>query len=171
MAAAAFTNGSSKLHFEAMQTVTPVNPTSPKLSLPVSFPAGDLNSGIFSRRFSVVLCYKKATDEDSASLVAGWIRESLGKALSEQPLLAGRLRRKDDVVGGLEIVSNDSGVRLIEAQFSMSLQDFLDLDEKKEAESQLVFWDDIDYKQNPQFSPLCYIQVYTHTHIYIYNSI
>ena len=155
-------NGSSfgsKLHLETMQTAIPMNPTDPKLSLPVLL-AENLGSGIYKRCFNIVMCYNKTSEEDSSSIVGGWIRESLGKALSEhRPMLAGRLRRKDGGGGEFEIVSNDSGVRLIEAQFAMSLQDFLELEDKKEAESQLVFWEDIDYEQNPQFSPLFYLQV------------
>lgn len=40
----------------------------------------------------------------------------MGIALSDKPVLAGRLRRVEE--GGLEIVLNDSGIRLVEAQIT-----------------------------------------------------
>ncbi|KAL1834759.1 hypothetical protein ACET3Z_004410 [Daucus carota] len=42
-------------------------------------------------------------------MVAGWTKTSMGIALSDKPVLAGRLRRVEE--GGLEIVLNDSGIR------------------------------------------------------------
>ncbi|RVW50751.1 hypothetical protein CK203_076838 [Vitis vinifera] len=106
-----------------------------------------------------VMPAKSVTKEDSGWLVAGWIRESLGRALVEQPLLGGRLRRVGDSEGEFEIVSNDSGVRLMEARTSMALSEFLELKDWEAVEAdQLVFWKDID-GQNPQFYPLFYVQV------------
>lgn len=180
MAAAVCSNGNgthakieSKIRLEAMQTVIPMKPTDPRSSIPVfASAAGSGSVGVYKRCFNIVLCYNKNSgDEYSGSLVAGWIKESLGRALSEQPTLAGRLRKKDGSAGDngeLEIVSNDSGVRLIEAQFSMSLDEFIDLKEKNEVESQLVFWEDIDHEHNPQFSPLFYIQVCSK--LFIFNT-
>ncbi|WOG86095.1 hypothetical protein DCAR_0205293 [Daucus carota subsp. sativus] len=55
------------------------------------------------------LCYEKASDEDSGWIVAGWAKTSMEIALSEKPMLAGRLRTAED--GGLEIVLNDSGIK------------------------------------------------------------
>ncbi|CDP08351.1 unnamed protein product [Coffea canephora] len=154
----------SKLEFHAIQTVMPVKPTDPRKSTRVCLSENPI-SGIFFRCFNVLLCYQKVASEEedsgiaSGSLVAGWIRESLGWALSEQPMLAGRLRRNQDVEGELEMVSNDSGVRLIEAQLAMTLSEFLDLKDKKKAEAELVYWEGLDREQNPQFSPLFYVQV------------
>ncbi|MCD7469992.1 hypothetical protein HAX54_009498 [Datura stramonium] len=73
--------------------------------------------------------------------MAKWIRESLGMALNERPLLAGRLRSKgeNDTNGEFEIVPNDSGVRLIEAKMPMNLDDFLDLEEKRNVEGVCSF--------------------------------
>ena len=73
-------------------------------------------------------------------------------------MLSGRLWRGEDGDGELDIVSNDSGVRLIETQVAVTLSEFLELKEKEEAEAQLVFWNDID-EHNPRFSPLFYVQV------------
>jgi hypothetical protein len=56
------------------------------------------------------------------------------------------------------MVSNDTGVRLVEAKITMTLQEFLGLEENEKAEAELVSWMDID-EQNPQFSPLLYVQV------------
>ncbi|CAI9095659.1 OLC1v1031655C1 [Oldenlandia corymbosa var. corymbosa] len=157
----------SKLQIEAMQTVMPTKPTDPRQSIQVCLDENPCSGGILKRCFNIVMCYNKPNSGDetsvsSGSVVAGWIKESLGKALSEQPLLAGRLRPKqhDDRKGEMEIVSNDSGVRMIEARYPMTLAEFLDIKEKKETEeAELVFWEDLDKEQNPQFSPLFYVQV------------
>ncbi|XP_060210262.1 uncharacterized protein LOC132637141 [Lycium barbarum] len=125
----------SNLQIEAIQTVMPMKPTNPRLS----------------RRRQI---------QGGWWLVAGWIRESLGRTLDENPLLAGRLRRKgeNDSNGEFEIVSNDSGVRLIEAKVPINLDDLIDLKEKRNAEAELVFWEDV-HEPNPQYSPLFYVQV------------
>ncbi|XP_009781024.1 rosmarinate synthase-like [Nicotiana sylvestris] len=150
----------SNLQIEAIQTVIPIKPTDPRLSRRVAI-GENLGSVNFQSRFHIVLCYNKASEEDSGWLVAGWIKESLGKALVEKPLFAGRLKRKgeNDNSGEFEIVSNDSGVRLVEANMPMDLADFLDiLKERKNAEAELVFWEDVN-ESNPQYSPLFYVQV------------
>ncbi|EEF30598.1 uncharacterized protein LOC8267950 [Ricinus communis] len=153
------TNVVPKPQIEAIQTVPPFVVTDPRQFRQVSVAKEPIGSGIFKGCFNIVLCYNKAMEKDSGWLVAGWIKESLARALKEQPLLSGRLRRGEDGHGELEIVSNDSGVRLLEAKINnMSLQEFLDLKERDKAEAELVFWKDID-EQNPQFSPLFYVQV------------
>ncbi|XVF52539.1 hypothetical protein PTKIN_Ptkin05aG0026500 [Pterospermum kingtungense] len=99
-------------------------------------------------------------DEDSGWVVASWIKETLGRALLEQPMICGRVfkleERSDD--GELELVSNDSGIRLIEARTQMNLSEFLDLKHREEAEAQPVFWEDIE-EHNPHLSLLFYVQV------------
>ncbi|MDO8030387.1 acyltransferase, partial ['Planchonia careya' phytoplasma] len=95
--------------------------------------------------------------------MAGWAKECIGTVLQEHPVFAGRLRRRE---GGeeerLEMVSNDSGVRLFESRIQKRLSEFLELKEREDAVGGLVFWKDIDV-QNPQFSPLFYVQVTCHT--------
>lgn len=152
----ATSNGVPKSQIEAFQTVTPLKVTDPREVRLIST-AEPIGSGIFTGCLNIVLYYNKAMVEDSGWLVAGWIKESLGRALREQPMLSGRLRRGEDGHGELEIVSNDSGARLVEAKISVPLQEFLDLKEKEKAETELVFWKDID-EQSPQFSPLLYVQ-------------
>jgi hypothetical protein len=134
--------------------------TDPRRSRQVSAMDGSVVSGIFRSCLHVVLYYKSVSEEDSGWLLAGWAMESLARALSEQqPLLAGRLRRGEDGDGELEIVSNDNGVRLIEARIAVTLSSFLELlKENEEAEAQLICWPDID-EQSPHFSPLFYVQV------------
>lgn len=148
---------SIKVYIEAVQTVMPAVPTDPRISRQVLDEKSSKYSTVFRSRFHTILYYK-GSSEDSGWLLAGWAKESLAVALSDQPVFAGRLRR---VVkggdGGLEIVPNDSGVRLIEARISMNLEEFLRLRDKGDAESQLVFWESID-EQDPQFSPLYYVQ-------------
>ncbi|CAK9173302.1 unnamed protein product [Ilex paraguariensis] len=153
----AMCNGPTKLQVEAFQTVLPLNQTDPRQLRRVS-PTKTFFPSILQRRLHSVLCYNKASEEDSGWAMAGWIKESLGLALLEQPLLAGRLRRGEGVDGGLEIVSNDCGVRLIEAKIEMDLAEVVDLKGREEVEAELVFWEDID-EENPQFSPLFYVQV------------
>ncbi|XWS49156.1 hypothetical protein CRYUN_Cryun13aG0139500 [Craigia yunnanensis] len=146
-----------KLSIEGIQSVTSMRITEPRQTRQVL--AGELvGPGIFQRCLNMVQYYRKEKEEDSGWLVAGWIKESLGRALLEQPTICGRLRKGERNDGALEIVSNDCGIRLIEARIQMNLSEFLDLKQREEAEAQLVFWKDID-EQNPQFSPLFYVQV------------
>ncbi|KAI3463602.1 hypothetical protein Pfo_020265 [Paulownia fortunei] len=147
-----------KLHVEAVQTVVPTKPTDPRESFRLLVPQNLSSTSLLQRRFHIVLCYNKAWDEDSGWLVAGRIKESLGRALQEQPILAGRVRKCEESGMDLQIVSNDSGVRLVEAKAEMKLDDFLEMKAKREAEAELVFWEDV-LEQNPQFSPLFYVQV------------
>lgn len=151
----------SDLIVEGVSTTTvPGKVTDPRLSYKVSILNGafDTNHGVLQTRMHMVLCYEKLHDDDGDSgwHVGGWIKETLGKALQEDPILAGRLVRCED--GGLEIVSNDSGVRVVEARISLSLAEFLESKEKDQIKTELVSWKDVD-ESNPQFSPLYYIQV------------
>ncbi|XP_007039716.2 PREDICTED: uncharacterized protein LOC18606187 [Theobroma cacao] len=147
----------SKLSIEGIMTVTPIRITDPRQTRQVL--AGEVvDPGVFQRCLNVVQYYRKENEEDSGWLVAGWIKETLGRALLEQPMICGRLRKGEQNDGDLEIVSNDCGIRLIEARIQMNLSQFLDLKRREEAEAQLVFWKDID-EESPQFSPLFYVQV------------
>ncbi|PON64609.1 Transferase [Parasponia andersonii] len=171
---------------EAVQTVPPLKITVPKkvrqvssspslLSLSLSSSsaaAGHVGPRVWGGCLYMVLYYNRlASGEDSGSLHAGWIKESLARVLSEQPLLAGRLQKGDTIGGGDEeeevyvIVANDAGVRLVEARMPLTMSEFLlDLDSSKsnstmkEAEAELVFWKDVD-ETDPQFCPLFYVQV------------
>ncbi|KAL2472105.1 HXXXD-type acyl-transferase family protein [Abeliophyllum distichum] len=147
----------------SIQTVVPIRPTDPIInSCRISVPPQNLDPNILGRQFHLIICYNKASDEDSGWLMAGWIKESLSIALCELPMLAGRLRpcESQDSDRDLQIVLNDSGVRLVEAITEMKLADFLDLEGKKEAEGEVevVFWEDV-LEHNLQFSPLFYVQV------------
>ncbi|XP_062073891.1 uncharacterized protein LOC133778085 [Humulus lupulus] len=169
---------------EAVQTVPPSKITAPRKVRQVSWsPAAAMGSdnvwGYWGGCFHMVLYYKKhhlgVSGEDSGSIHAGWIKESLATALSHQPLLSGRLQKSErsilengdgDEEGEVvhEIVANDAGARLIEARLPVTISEFLlDLDSssksyssKKEAE--LVFWKDVD-ETDPRFCPLFYVQV------------
>lgn len=55
----------------------------------------------------------------------------------------------------MEIVSNDSGVRMVEAKTEMKLDEFVEM---KGDEGKLVFWEDV-VESSSQFSPLFYVQV------------
>lgn len=147
-----------RAEIEAIQTVPPSKITAPRKVRQVS---SDV-SGVAGGCVHVVLYYNKASQGDSGSLHAGWSKESLARALSEQPLLAGRLQKGERVgdheeANNINVVSNDAGVRLVEARIGVTMAEFL-LECNKEAEAELVFWKDID-QLDPQFSPLLYIQV------------
>ncbi|XP_030524779.1 uncharacterized protein LOC115736986 [Rhodamnia argentea] len=152
------TTGSSGVDYEAIQTVTAFTVTEPRLTQPVSAadPAG---TWIFQKCFNVVLYYRTMVEGDTGWAFSGWVKDSLGRAFTERPLLCGRLRRGEGGCGGeLEIVSNDSGARLIEARIGVTLDEFLGSERRADGEAELVHWKDIDM-QDPQFCPLFYIQV------------
>lgn len=154
---------------EAVQTVPPSKITVPRKVRQVSLPSS-VSSDVWGGCVHMVLYYNKlASGEESGSLHAGWIKESLAKALSQQPLVAGRLQKGERVGGGEEegqnvIVSNDAGVRLVEARISMTMSEFLLSNTvREEAEAELVFWKDVD-QTDPQFCPLFYVQVYVYSY-------
>ncbi|KAK3224995.1 hypothetical protein Dsin_004857 [Dipteronia sinensis] len=153
-------NLAPNVEIEAVLTAPPFKQTDPWQTCRV-LATDPIGSGIFRRCLNIVVYYKKVVEEDSGWIVTGWIKESLGRVLADQPMLGGRLRRtSSEDIGELEIVSNDGGVRLIEAKIPITLSQFLDHQLKEtseESEAQLVFWNDVD-DQNPQFSPLFYLQ-------------
>ncbi|CAN8237438.1 unnamed protein product [Cochlearia groenlandica] len=142
-----------------VQSVVPMEVTHHRnvRSIAVVDPVG---VGIFRRTLNIVTYNKQGGDDESGWLVAGLIKESLGRALKEQPMISGRLRRRKTVDNGLEVVTNDSGARLMEARFPASFKEFLEMvkTDKNRAEAEIVFWRDID-EDNPHFSPLFYVQV------------
>lgn len=156
---------SNAVHIEGVLTITPSKITEPRQVRQVS--ANDpIGLGLFGQCLHVVLYYK-SSQEDSGWLHAGWMKESLARALLDQPMISGRLRRRDiagdddldqQIHHELEIVSNDSGARLIEARIPITLSEFLDSKTRETAEAELVFWKDID-EQSPQFCPLFFVQV------------
>ncbi|EHA8591103.1 hypothetical protein COCNU_scaffold033492G000010 [Cocos nucifera] len=113
---------------------------------------------VLQNHLQIILYYKKAREEESASVVAAWIKESLNVAIADEPLLAGRLRRDDEGDGCWEIKFNDSGVRLVQASAEMTMSEFLGSKERDGREGQLAYWVDLD-KENPRYSALFYIQV------------
>ncbi|KAE8702431.1 FAD/NAD(P)-binding oxidoreductase family protein isoform 1 [Hibiscus syriacus] len=147
-----------KLSIEAIQTVTPVRITEQRQTRQVLAGDGLVGPGIFQSCFNMVQYYTQEREEDSGWHLAGWIKETLGIALMEQPMICGRLRKGEKNKQQLEIVSNDSGIRLIEARIQIKLSEFLESKQREDVEAQLVFWKDID-EHNPQFSPLFYVQV------------
>ncbi|PON97881.1 Chloramphenicol acetyltransferase-like domain containing protein [Trema orientale] len=128
-------NFSNGLQIEALLSVSPSKLSEPQQVRRAS-PTTELDpfrSDNLGGCLNVLLYYKKACQEDSGWLQAGWVRESLGRALLEQPLFGGRLitrqtHRQDHVADNKrhEIVSNDSGVRLVEARMPLTLSEFLD---------------------------------------------
>ncbi|KAK7346766.1 hypothetical protein VNO80_21289 [Phaseolus coccineus] len=152
-----------KLKIEAVLSVRPWKVSEPRRVRQVLMSDTDTivkTKGIHGC-YQIVLYYEFLNEKECDKFLAGWIVESLSSALVEHPLLSGRLKRKDSDEHEtlLEIVSNDSGIRLYEVRFPMVLSEFLALRaEKEHLEAELVFWKDID-EHNPQFSPLFYVQV------------
>ncbi|KAM1990026.1 hypothetical protein ACFX15_031324 [Malus domestica] len=153
-----------EIHIQSVQTVTPTKVTDPRQVRQVSA-VDPIGFGIFRKCLHILLYHAKATEDGARWFHVGWLRESLARALLEQPLIAGRFRqafdRQNEEGNQLEIVSNDSGVRLFQTSIPITLSEFLDLKgsrDGEDAEAKLVFWKDID-EQNPQYSPLVYVQV------------
>ncbi|KAG6394970.1 hypothetical protein SASPL_145561 [Salvia splendens] len=126
-----------KLRVEAIQTVVPTKPTDPRQSRRITVSQNAGSAAVLQRRFHLFLCYNKGSSEDSGWLVAGQIKESLGRVLQDYPLLAGKLRWCD---ADLEIVCTDSGTRMVETKAEMALAGFVKMEEKREDEAELVFW-------------------------------
>ncbi|CAL0314323.1 unnamed protein product [Lupinus luteus] len=146
-----------KLHIVSIMSVPPLKVTEPRKFRQVLLSDPSLNTSTIHGCYQICLYYDKLKEEDHDGWhLAGWIVESLAMVLLEHPLLAGRLHRRE--VGDFEIVSNDSGIRLLEAKYPICLAEFLVLNEKENLEGELVFWNEID-DQFPQFSPLFYVQV------------
>lgn len=145
-------------HIESVQSVPPFKITDPQPVRRLSG-ADPVGLGVLRQCLHILLYYTKVTQDDSDWLHAGWIKESLSRALLEQPLFAGRLREGAIELGELVIVANDCGVRLIHSRTPMTMSEFLAYkDSMEDAEANLVFWNDID-EQNPRYSPLFYVQV------------
>ncbi|KAJ8754312.1 hypothetical protein K2173_002763 [Erythroxylum novogranatense] len=151
-------NDVHKSQIEAIQSVPPLRVTEPRQTRQVSVVDTDAATRVFHGCLNIVLYYNGAVTENSGWVVAGWFKESLMRTLVEHPMLSGRLRRVEHGNGELEIVSNDSGARLIEAKIPIKLQEFLDSKDREKLEAELVLWKNID-EENPQFSPLFYVQV------------
>lgn len=149
----------AKAEIEAMLTVSPLKVTEPRQVLQVQ---STHKTKAISGCYHIVLYFTKSTTnngDENGKFLAGWAVESLAMALSEHPLVAGRLRRKEGGDGMLEIVSNDSGIRMVEARIAMNMSHLLELNRKDfvEVEADLVFWKDVD-EDVPDYSPLFYIQ-------------
>ncbi|CAM8995233.1 unnamed protein product [Rhodiola kirilowii] len=167
--AAIFPAVSSKVQVEGIQSVMPLRPTDPRHTRKVVLKHPQ-TMGIFQKCHHILLYYKKASEEDSGWVVAGRLKESVGRALLDYPMIAGRLRwgsndqnashdhSSNNSQRELELVSNDSGIRLVEAKLPISLDEFLQIKDREQAEGELVYWEELN-EENPQFCPLAYIQV------------
>lgn len=147
----------SKLQIVSIMSVPPFKLTEPRQVRKVLVSDDDHETKVIDGCYQIVLYYEKLKEDEDGWCLAGWIVESLARVLLDHPLLAGRLQRNDET--GFEIVSNDSGIRLLEALYPTSLSHFLELNGKEQhVEADLVFWKEIDALY-PQFSPLFYVQV------------
>ncbi|RDY00347.1 Protein ECERIFERUM 2, partial [Mucuna pruriens] len=148
----------SELQIVTIMSVPPLKVTEPRRVRKVL--VSEEHRSVIHGCYQIVLYYERSREEEQDGCLAGWIVESLARVLLDYPLLAGRLQTRDDDTEGFQIVSNDSGVRLLEAHYPTTLSHFLDLNKKQHhhLEPDLVFWKEID-SQYPQFSPLFYVQV------------
>ncbi|KAK1296205.1 hypothetical protein QJS10_CPB15g00959 [Acorus calamus] len=146
-----------KLHVESIQTVTPAKVTESGTTCWVNLP-GPPGPWLLQTHLRVVLYYEPMLEGESVYTLTGWLKGSLNLALVEDPVLAGRLRRKEGCEDECEITCNDSGVRLVEARAEVAMAEFIGSKGREEKEAGLVYWKDID-DQNPQFSALFYVQV------------
>lgn len=159
-----------KLQIEAVMSVSPQKITEPRRVRKVLVGEANTKSETLRGCYQVVLYYENSKEEEEFGwAMAGWTVESMGRALLEHPLLAGRLQRREEgeAETEMEIVSNDCGIRMVEARMSTTLSQFLETTEKGDLEAELVFWKDID-EESPEFSPLFYVQASTllRTHSY-----
>nr|KYP67116.1 hypothetical protein KK1_013439 [Cajanus cajan] len=137
----------------AMMSVPPLKVTEPRQVRKVLVSEDHVSA--IQGCYQIVMYYEMMREEEHGRCLAGWIVESLAMVLLDHPLLAGRLHTRDH--SSFEIVSNDSGVRLLEACYPTTLSHFLELNKKEhDLEADLVFWNEID-AQYPQFSPLSYV--------------
>ncbi|KAI9087004.1 hypothetical protein K1719_030965 [Acacia pycnantha] len=154
----------AKSEIEAVLTVSPLKVTEPRQVRQVQYTGQ--NSKAIAGCYHIVLYFTKSKasgdGDGDGQFLTGWAVESLAVALWEHPLMAGRLRRREDDGGDgalMEIVSNDSGIRMVEARIPMSMSQLLGMTRNDfvEVEADLVFWKDVD-EHTPDFSPLFYIQ-------------
>lgn len=152
-----------KTQIVSVTSVSPVKITEPRQVCRILFNDESENQKIHAIRkiqgcYHMVLYYENVEEEHHDWSLTGWIVESLAKTLLDHPLLAGRIQKRDDVTG-FEIVANDSGIRLLEAQCSTTLSEFLESNKKEcdDHETELVFWNEVD-AIFPRFSPLFYVQ-------------
>ncbi|KAK6935109.1 hypothetical protein RJ641_035264 [Dillenia turbinata] len=126
-----------KLQLESAVTMVPATPTAPRQTRKVLV-SDKVGPEILKQRVHVVMYYNKVNEDDSGWMFTGWSKETVGRALLEHPMLAGRIRRSQESDKEFELVSNDCGVRFIEAKVDISLAEFMELNEKEDAESELV---------------------------------
>ncbi|CAM0903511.1 unnamed protein product [Alopecurus aequalis] len=146
------------VHVESMQTAIPTRiavergrtfPIAVSGTPPIT--AAELQS-----RFRVVLYYRatdsphRPEDETRARLEqAAWVQEALSAALSEDPKMAGRLRRRFGNDGPWEVKLSDGGPRLLTASADTSVDAFLEAMDRESAEAALSLWTDVD-AQDPE---------------------
>jgi hypothetical protein len=117
------------------------------------------------RRFRAVLYYRDADgghwpdDEARARLEqAAWVQEALSAALSDDPKMAGRLRRRSRGDGPWVVKLNDSGLRLLTASADTPMAAFLEARDRESKEAALALWTDVD-AQDPEMCAPFYMQV------------
>lgn len=146
------------VHLEAIQSVTPKEMVPPGQARRIGGTVEWGDGAALGSHFRAVLYYRRAGDFDDAWSVSAHLKESLSAALAVDPLLAGRLRRRDGGDGGLELRLNDGGVRLVQAKADFTMTELLASPEREVVEAHLAHWPGID-GEKPHFSALFFVQV------------
>ncbi|CAA7406769.1 unnamed protein product [Spirodela intermedia] len=141
------------IHVESIQSVTPREMVPPGKARRIG------GTAALGSYFRTVLYYRRADELEDAWSVSAHLKESLSAALVVDPLIAGRIRRRDDGDGGgLEVRLNDAGLRLVQAKADFTMTDLLASPEREVVEAHLAHWVGVD-EEKPQFSALFFIQV------------
>ncbi|KAM0868881.1 hypothetical protein ACQ4PT_041019 [Festuca glaucescens] len=155
------------LHVESMQTAIPTRIAVERgRTLPIAVSGTPpITAAELQRRFRAVLYYRDADgghrpdDEAKARLEqAAWVQEALSAALSDEPKMAGRLRRRSRGDGSWEVKLNDSGLRLLTASADTTMGAFLEARDRESKEAALALWTDVD-TQDPEMSAPFFMQL------------
>ncbi|XP_047063841.1 uncharacterized protein LOC124671519 [Lolium rigidum] len=155
------------LHVESIQTAIPIRIAVERgRTLPIAVSGTPpITAEELQRRFRVVLYYRDADgdhrpdDEARARLEqATWVQEALSAALSDEPKMAGRLRRRSRGDGPWEVKLNDSGLRLLTASADTPMTAFLEAGDRESKEAALALWTDVD-TQDPEMCAPFFMQL------------
>lgn len=149
---------------EAVQTVTPWKAhDGDRRPRRISAASKDAEELALRGRMCMVLFYERPLEDGNGWNLAGKLKGSLNAALAEEPVLAGRLRRrtegKDGAGVGLEVKFTDSGARLAQARAEGGMSEFLPgKPGGEDVHRLLTYWRDVD-ERDVDYSPLFTVQL------------
>lgn len=152
-------NSRKHIHIQAIQSIIPGKVADPGQSRRLNIQS-PLSDAALQSHLRAVLYFKHddggSSEQYSAVAMAAWAKETVSAALSEHPVLAGRLRREREGEGWWEVKYNDAGVRMVQGTAEVSMEEFL---REEMEEGVLGYWIDVD-REKPEMSALFYIQVH-----------